>query len=525
MNADDEQNAVEHGDDREGRSWQRLHPLTPFLRSIQLLYAFIIAAAASSVGVGSTVVILIAAATLIAAWITLAYLRFHYRVTEDSLFIRHGILVQRRRVIPRSRIQNVDLRAGPLHQVFGVVVARIETAGGEATEATLSVVAREEGARLRSTLVALTPRSAPPLAKAAAELGSGTSAVAAPAMADEAVVRRSSITDLVVAGATSNRAGLLFAALLGGDYFFEFMPTDWLLRRFLPPELVEPGAAVTALVETAQRDVQAFITGLFVVSIFFALAGWGLSILASVLRFFNFTLIAVGGELQVGYGLFTRREKGFRRTRVQNVQIEEPILRRWLGLGSLRVQTAGYGPGMQAEERVETLTPITRRDELPFYLRIVYPGLDWQAVEWRPAHPRARRRLFIRRALVVVAVSIGLTVVTPYGLALLLGLLPAWFLAVAHYRHLGHARVADFMLVREGLWNRRTYIVPVRKIQAVHLRQTPLQRRLRLGTLVMDTAGSPYEWHPPRSIDLGVEYGQELMQRLVADVGATGLTF
>lgn len=507
-----------------GEEWQRLHPFTPALRSIQLIYALAIAAVAASVGVGSTVLILVVAAAVIAAWITLAYVRFRYRVTDDSLIIEHGVLVRRRRIIPRSRIQNVDLRAGLLQQILGVVVARIETAGGEATEATLSVVARAEATRLRQTLVAGTLPSAP-LAAAAATAEPAPAADARAAAPPDRIVRRSSLLDLVVAGATSNRAGVLFAALLGGDYVFEFMPTDWLLRRFLAPELVQPDAAVRVLIETAERDVQAFVTGLAVVSVFFALAGWGLSVALSVVRYFDFTLVAGGGDLQVSYGLLTRREKGFRRTRVQNVQIEEPILRRWLGLASLRVQTAGYGPGMKADERVETLAPIARWGDIPFYLNVVLPGLAWEGIEWRPSHPRARRRLFIRRALVVLLASGALTVVTPYGLALLGALLPAWFLATAHYRHLGHARAGDHVLVREGLWNRRTYIVPVRKIQAIHLRQSPLQRRLGLGTLVMDTAGSPHEWHPPRSIDLGTDYGRDMMHGLATEVSATGLNF
>lgn len=524
MNATDDHELPVSGVDRP-ESWQRLHPLTPALRSIQLVYALAIAAVASSVGVGSTVLILIVAAAVIAAWITLAYLRFRYRVTEDSLIIQHGVLVRRRRVIPRSRIQNVDLRAGLLNQLLGVVVARIETAGGEASEATLSVVARSEATRLRRTLVTGALGAAPGPAVDAGAVEPLPIVDGAAALPSDRIVRRSTLLDLVIAGATSNRAGLLFAALLGGDYLFEFMPTDWLLRRFVAPELVQPDAAVRALIQTAERDIQAFVMGMAVVSIFFALAGWGLSIALSVIRYFEFTLVAAGGGLQVSYGLFTRREKGFRRSRVQNVQIEEPILRRWLGLTSMRVQTAGYGPGMKADERVETLTPITRRGEIPLYLSVVLPDLVWDSIEWRPSHPRARRRLFIRRALVVLLATGAVTFLTPYGLVLLAALLPAWLLATAHYRHLGHARADDYVLVREGLWNRRTYIVPVRKIQALHLRQSPLQRRLGLGTLVMDTAGSPHEWHPPRSIDLGTDYGRELMRSLATGVSATGLNF
>jgi putative membrane protein len=496
-------------EDREG--WRRLHPVTPLLRSVQLLYAFVIGAVVARFG-GPTVVVLLVAIAAFAAWITIGYLRFRYQVTEDSLIIHHGVLFRERRVIPRSRIQNVDLRAGLLQQILGVATARVETAGGQGTEATLHVVSRAEGERLRDTFVALPGGRAAPMALETA--------------APETVVHRATLLDLVIAGATSNRAGLLVAALLGGDYFLGFMPTDWLLGRFIPPELMAPEAAVNSLIQTAQHNVRAFIIGLLALTLFFVLAGWGLSVLASVMRFFDFRLAQTGGELRVSYGLFTRREKGFRRSRVQNVQVEEPILRRWLGLASLRVQTAGYGPGVKADERVETLAPIARTGEIADYLTMVFPDFEWESVEWRPSHPRARRRLFIRRALVVVLVSMLLAVfLDPRALVLLVALLPAWLLAAVHYRHLGHARPGDYVLTREGLWNRRTYVVPLRKIQALHLKQSPLQRRLDLGTVTIETAGNPYGWHAPRSLDVGQAYGVDMLESLASDVTGTGLVF
>jgi putative membrane protein len=503
-----------------GDGWQRLHPLTPLLRAVQLLYAVILGVIASQTGIGATVVVIFVFTVTFAAWITVSYLRFRYRITDDSLIIAHGVLFRRRRIIPRSRIQNVDLRAGLFQQLFKVTSARIETAGGEATEATLHVVSRDEGVRLRARLVGLA-HEAPPVVVA-------TTPGEAPAQptAAESAVHHVSPLQLAIAGATSNRAGFLVGVLFGGDYLFDFMPTDRILGPFLPPEYLESGQAVESLVQTAQQDMQAFLTGLFVLGIIFGVAGWGVSVLASVMRYFDFTLRQYGNELQVGYGLFTRREKGFRRSRVQNVQIEEPILRRWLNLASLRVQTAGYGPGLKADERMETLSPIIRTGKLNDYLHSVYPEFDWDGVEWRPSHPRARRRLFIRRAFVVIAASVVLAILTtPDAYLLLIALVPAWFLAHAHYRHLGHARAGSYVLVREGLWNRRTYVVPIRKIQALHLRQTPFQRRLGLGTLNIETAGNPIEWHAPRSIDLGTGYGMEMMDQLATEVTGTGLTF
>lgn len=517
-------------------AWRRLHPLTPLLRSTQLLYALAIGGFAS-LSAGVAVLILIVAAAAVGLAINLLHYRhYRYRLTRYELLIEHGILFRKRRVIPRSRIQNVDLRAGLLQRILGTTSARIETAGGQSTEAALQYVSREEGIHLRRALVESAPLEVAPAAPGIA-MGEELEAAAVsaapvplPRQRDDAATdfeeRRVGVLDLVIAGATANRAGLLLGALLGGDLFFDILPTEWILGRVLPPELLEPNAAAESLYRAAERDLSAFLLGLFVLAAFFAVAGWGASVAASLIRFFDFVFARHGDELRVSYGLFTRRERGFRRSRVQNVQVEESILRRWLNLASLTVQTAGYGPSAKRDERVETLTPITRRDQIGRYLSAVYPDFDWEAVEWRPSHPRSRRRLFARRALVVVTLAVGLGALVDVGwLVLLFGLIPAWLLASAHYRQLGHARVGSYVLVREGLWTRRTYIIPVRKIQALHLRQTPFQRRLSLGTLSIETAGLPFELHPARSLDLGLDYGRSLMDRLAVEVTATGLTF
>ncbi len=511
-----------NGTEQSG-AWRRLHPVTPLLNVLSVAYVILLIALFGSVELGWIGVGLWSLAGVLVVVSALKYLRFKYQVNDDSLIIAEGILFRRRRVIPRSRIQNIDLRAGLVQQLTGVVEARIESAGGESTEAKLRYISRGVGLRLRETLVSLSTEAR--LDRAVAALGSPT---LAPVDADAAgeLEKRIGLVDLAIAGATSNRAGLLVGVLFGGDFVFDFMPTEWLLGRVIPERYLETEVAVQTLIEAAQSDFRAFLIGASALAVLFGLAGWGASVLLSVIRYYGFCLDVGSGELRVSYGLLTRREKSFRRSRIQNVQIEEPILRRWLGLAALRVQTAGYGPSVKADEKMEMLAPIARLKELPDYLTAAFPDLDLESVQWRRSHPKARQRLFVRRAAPLVAASAALWLfVTPWGLALLVGLLPAWMMATLHYRHLGHSRSGDFVLTREGFWTRRTYIVPVRKIQSLRLRETPFQRRLGLATVTLETAGSPLDWHAPRSVDVGREYGQEMIGGLADDVTATGLTF
>ncbi|NIQ54645.1 MAG: hypothetical protein GWN85_14550, partial [Gemmatimonadetes bacterium] len=70
------------------------------------------------------------------------------------------------------------------------------------------------------------------------------------------------------------------------------------------------GTDISSLVAAAaEQGVRPLLTGLTVLGLVFGVTGWALSILASAVRFFDFTLRSAGEELRVSYGLFTRREQ------------------------------------------------------------------------------------------------------------------------------------------------------------------------------------------------------------------------
>jgi putative membrane protein len=64
--------------------------------------------------------------------------RLHYEGTE--LVIRSGIIFRNERHVPYLRIQNLDAVRNVAHRLLGVAEVRIETGGGQAPEATISVL-------------------------------------------------------------------------------------------------------------------------------------------------------------------------------------------------------------------------------------------------------------------------------------------------------------------------------------------------------------------------------------------------
>lgn len=59
------------------------------------------------------------------------YVRWRYRVSEDYLEIRKGIIWRSHYVIPFIRVQNTDTRQGPIMRIFGLSSVTVATAAGE----------------------------------------------------------------------------------------------------------------------------------------------------------------------------------------------------------------------------------------------------------------------------------------------------------------------------------------------------------------------------------------------------------
>lgn len=441
------------------------------------------------------------------------WMAFRFEVTGHDLVIDSGVLSRRRRVIPLARIQNIDLEQGPLQRLAGMAELRMETAsGGGETEASLAVLALTEARELQAELLRL--RAEARLARGAASTHAGPASPAAEDVPPGRELLRLSPADLVLAGATSNEAGLIAAGL----------------------------AALLELADTAVgfEGLDPWIEGVFTrgmglgvlgglalaaaVGLGFVVLGWIVSVFVSVVRYHGFTLSRTGDELKRSYGLFSRHHSTVPLERVQAVRIEETLLRRPLGLVALKIETAGAGPRQQqgAGGGSEAFVPIARRTDVARLLKEVFEDAELEGAPLHPVSPLARRRSFARLAIpVLLAAAATVTVLGAAWLAVLVLLLPAWLYARADYRARAWGRPRPYALVRGGVFTRVSWVVPERKIQTLHVRDSPFQRRLGLATLFVDTAAGG---RVPRVVDLELETARDLLAALAgsADGGATG---
>ncbi|WBB80194.1 PH domain-containing protein [Micromonospora sp. WMMD882] len=77
-----------------------------------------------------------------------------YAERDDDLLVRHGLLVRRLSIVPYSRMQFVDVTAGPLERAFDLATVQLHTAAA-ASDARVPGLPPAEAARLRDRLTAL----------------------------------------------------------------------------------------------------------------------------------------------------------------------------------------------------------------------------------------------------------------------------------------------------------------------------------------------------------------------------------
>jgi putative membrane protein len=441
--------------------------------------------------------LIVAAVVVLLAVTTLEWLRRTYVLEAGALRLDEGVLARRLRVVPFDRIQQVDLVRKPLHRVLGVATLRVETAGGGgAAEVDLDVVALDEAQALRSTLLR---------AKAGAAEAGGEGAEAAAAAPAERTLLRLSVGEVMLAGITGTRAAAVLAVLGPISQLTDWFPnlSDWLLRRF-NPEAVAPTtpAAVVA------------------VAVIAAAVWLGLAAASSVVTDFGFTLARVGGDLVVRRGLLERREAVLPFARLQVVRVEESLLRRWLGLASIRIQSAGRTGG--ADQTASRLAvPVMQRSDVNRVLGELLPGAA--PVPGLLAPPPAARSWMVRRGilktapLILAALVVLWTVSRPVAPAALLGVPLAVLVGLAGYRSLGHARRDGFLYARQGVVIRVTTVVPVAKAQSGSVRSSFFQRRRGLATLHVDVAGGG---PTPKVMDEAEPTAEELLQVVLGRTAA-----
>lgn len=106
------------------------------------------------VGLAAGAVAALGAGGLAAWWTTLVWRAWQFRVDDDALHLRRGVLTRHESTIPYHRVQHIDLEAGPLERRMGLTSLVLRTASAS-SDSTVPGIDARDAEELRHRILSL----------------------------------------------------------------------------------------------------------------------------------------------------------------------------------------------------------------------------------------------------------------------------------------------------------------------------------------------------------------------------------
>ena len=434
---------------------------------------------------------------------------FKFRIGQDRLLIRKGVLKKTALDLPYERVQGINVERSLVDRVIGLVTVTLDTSGSVQAEGKLPSIRGELADHLRAGVASVRPASEED--GLVGETGTGEPVALDPSDAAATsvgpphrgrVLLRLGAGDMVRIG-LANRNFIFVAAFVG-------VMTDLLQ----PGDLIDPVLeAISAGVDSAASAFSALgaLAQVVVVAIVvLAVAGTTLLLLvtAAFLRHYNFTLWHDGTTFRSRAGLLTQREVVVQGRKIQQLTITQDLLLRWFGRFRLRAPPASAAVPQGNESSIgidlaQVLDVPLLEGRSAEEVRSRVFGREARGVPVLPGggafsrvSPHYIRALTLRiclvSALMAGAFALafgGLLVATATVLIWWLASLPlAVLIAWQVWRRRAFAHDDDGLASRSGFLGRKVEAFLMRKAQSVAVKRSPLQRRKGLATLRVQLA-------------------------------------
>ena len=389
-------------------------------------------------------------------WGVISWLRFEFSVHEGELRIEQGVIVRKKLYLTSDRIQVIDISAGIVQRLFGLVAVEVKTAGSTSKEAKINAISRGRAEQLKALL-------RKDSARVKDEENEGKTAE------EPRRIYELNTRDLLIAASTSGRMGVALSIVGAVFSQIDQIISDEQMIRFVEQNL--PHSTSTSIV---------------VMSIVAVIAiSWVFSFASTIITYYDFSVEVREDDLLISRGLFERTQLTIPYNRIQAVQVKEELMRQPFGYASLIIESAGYG---EDEGNSNTLFPLLEKHRIYDFIREVIPEYHTE-IEHRVEPGKTGLRRYLLRSLWI---SLGIIALAwsfiPYGVYSWFIILPMLLLGYQQYRDAEVSSGDQTLVMSARLLSKTTAIVKKYRIQAAQIKQNPFQSRLNLADLIVNVA-------------------------------------
>ncbi|NLX00362.1 MAG: PH domain-containing protein [Actinomycetales bacterium] len=455
--------------------WHRLHPLSPFLRGGVMILAvggYLISQRVedfigytwgptgpepeelpfSGLLVAALAFLALVAVVVFYGWLSWRVAKF--RVGQDKLEYRWGLLYKQHRQVRYDRIQSVDITRPFMARLVGLSQVVVQSAGGSDSHVELSYLTHTRALEVRDAV----------LSRVDAE--EAQAAALAAGRPGEAVGAAGQVTgayplglDAVLRGTVEPTRGRTVLRTIK-------VPTGRLVLSLLyHPVTVLIILAVPAVLLGSIYGSVALLPAMFPIVV-------GL-VIPHGRRFLNeanFVVDVESDRLRITHGLTTQRSNTVPLARIQAVEISQGWFWRWPDWWRMKVTIAGVA-GEDTESQT-TAFPVGMEEEVLDLAQVMLPGVDREAVlagmrgmGGEPGFTTSSRRSAIFQP---------------------------WT-----WRRNGYAVSETALIIRRGRLARVVSLVPHARVQSMSVAQGPLDRWRRVASVQLDLTAGPVSGSVP----------------------------
>jgi len=403
----------------------------------------------------------------------LSFYFFQYRLTDDHIEIRSGVIAKKHINLPFSRIQNVKLEQPIYYRPFGYTCLQLDTAGSAKQEAKVVALKIDFAEQLKKEILACHTVTLPLTdVEVSADIQEDIKNT------DEVILNTRSLTDLVIHGFTNNRIWIFLGVLAPfiddiGGYIAEFFDSFG----------IDIEQALTVADKPWWQISIYALTLTFMVLLPFTL----FSIFGAIMSFYNYTLSKIDDRYIRRSGLFTKHEVTMRLARLQMVVRQQDWLDVLLKRINLKFEQSNanmqnFQPGAHNNK---IIVPSVKPDECKTLIDDIYPENRMMDIAYQgiSKHFLVRNIGYILLPIFLIVSGFFIFVEKP---AALWGIVPLFFLLTmmtyCRWLRWGFAEDKNFIYIRKGMLGVDYYCFPRYKVQQTSFKQSWFLKRRQLAS-------------------------------------------
>lgn len=390
------------------------------------------------------------------------YLTYRWSIDGDALIIRHGIIKKVDLRIPFDRIQAIDLQQPWYYRVADTVRFVVDTAGSGGKEAEIWALRVQAAQCLREHILEKRKEGEELRVVESEEMNTAKTWVEV------------DVLTLFKVGLFRNHFRSI-AAFVGGVFYLYSQ-----LQEVIEAEQINDEIA----------SVYAYVPKVFsivlVLGIFVALAAILFSIILTVIGFYGFKVVEFRDALEAKYGLISVKTRQLKPRKIQIMRTEQGPVFKWLGIIRFKIEQAYAQKVRNKDEFVIPGSPVGMVKSLRERLFGKIPKV---------VHPKTSRKWMTYRILRFGLLPILMPLTAYYYTE---DLNWVWTLLWLPYqvgysyllwRNQGIGMDNHSLTIRKQIVFEKLATLKLDRVQSVTIKQSLFQRRNRLCTLVVETAG------------------------------------